>query len=137
MLLSIGSWLLSHVLRLASSDMLTKAVNLATKFTDNANQAKVAAIDGVTKLAATNADVEKAKFQFPFFWIFAALLLGPVIISFWAVGLYNIFFWEHGMFPQPWAIAAWPGVYQDWATSAFNFVFAPALGLGVILKLLK
>lgn len=136
MLASIGGWLLGHVFSFVSGDVLKKGIDLFNKYNGDANTTTRTALDDIVKVKAIEADVEKTKMTFPWFWIMAGLLVGPVIVSFWAIALYNILWWDHGVWPQGFQIAAWPGVYQEWATTAFNWVFAPALGVGAILKIL-
>lgn len=146
----IVTWLLSNAIKLASGPILDKALEAFNKTQDT--KVKLSEVDSDTikeamKQWVESQKVEAGKWQFPWFWIMAGLLLGPVIIHFWAVSLYDIFWWQYGLWPQAqvlptgdvvgWKIAAFPGILEDWASTAFHWVFAPALGVGAIVKLLK
>ena len=144
MIASIGAWLLSKLMGLASSSIVEKGLELFNKSQDS--NVKIREIDAEVSKEAIKAYVEafkaqseenKEKWKLPIFQIVGSLILMTVATYFVFLTMYNIFWHADGMFPQEWTIAAYPGIYAEWANTAFNWVFAPAVGLGALLAIVK
>lgn len=82
-----------------------------------------------TTVATASTTRQVHKMNQPVFWFVILGALGPPILIQWAVAAYNVFWWEKGIWPQPWAIAEFPGQTATWADMAMNWLFDP-VGLG-------
>lgn len=146
LIFTLGKMLIGWVLSKVSPDILKAGIDYFLQSSNNQSDAVKKGLDTVVEVRQIEAQENMTKWKFPWFWIMAGLLLGPVILYFWTLTLYNIFWWEYGLWPKAqrlitgdvvgWKIAAYPGIFQEWANTAFNWVFAPALGVGAILKIL-
>lgn len=124
-LASIGGAILGWVLKLASGDVIGKALDALGKGQDG--EIKLAQIraglDGKL-IDATNAR-QAAKLNQPVFWIIVCVMMGPPALLFWSVAVYNIFFWQHGLWPQGWSIAEFPPSVKPWAEKAIAWLYDP------------
>ena len=136
MLAAIGSWLLGGLLKLASGNVLGRVVEALAK--SDAGQAKLEEIRGRVAerlseddrarardhAAAANAR-QAAKFNQPVFWVLIAVMMGPPALLLWSVGLYNIFWWSHGIWPQGWSIADFPPSIKPWVEQSITWLYDP------------
>lgn len=76
-------------------------------------------------LASEGTARQKAKMNWPVFWFLIAIFEGPPALLMWSIFFYNVLFWEQGIWPQPWGIAAFPGQTGEWADKAVNWLFDP------------
>ncbi len=54
-----------------------------------------------------------------------AAALGPAIFHLTALSLYNVFFWENGVWPQAWSIAEYPPQAAVWIDMSIRWLFDP------------
>jgi hypothetical protein len=129
---SIGAWLL----KVATGDFLGKVLAVLAK-TDSGSirlkeletQVQIAQGRSEAELAKTiiaaRASAQAAKMNWPVFWVLIVAMMGPPLILLWSVGLYNILWWEHGIWPQQWSIADFPPSIKPWAQAAVDWLFDP------------
>ena len=89
-----------------------------------------ASVDLAKTLATTGTDRQKAKMNSPVFWFIIVAALGPGVLNMWSLWLFNIFWWENGIWPQTWAIAAYPPQAAVWVNLSIEWLFDP-VGLAV------
>ena len=136
MITGIITWVLSKL----SGGLVDKVLDAVVKTEDIRIRSKE--IDSETTKEALKTyielqKIESTKWSFPWFPIMAAPFIASIGLFFLTLTAYNVFWHSDGIWPQTWTIAAYPGVYQEWATQAFNFIFAPALGAVAIKNILK
>lgn len=129
---TIWAWLL----KAATGDFLGRVIDLVAK--TEAGKGKLEEIRARTqehlsdnavaaeqnRAAAANARA-LAKLNMPVFWVMVAAMLGPPLLILWGVALYNILWWENGVWPQPWAIADFPASIKPWANAAVDWLYDP------------
>lgn len=128
----IVSWLLSRATRKFIGDVITKLAG-----TDD-GQIKLAEIEASTRVALKAEDtaqlaeilksktsLQQAKMNWPVFWVLIVAMMGPPILMLWSVWAYNIFWWDRGIWPQPWAIADFPPSIKPWAQAAVDWLYDP------------
>jgi len=71
-----------------------------------------AAVDDIRIMA----DLQKAKYAVPWFWIFASLFVGPLALWWSAVVLDSIFLFS-------WNVAALPKPLDEWAAQIVGWLF--------------
>lgn len=59
------------------------------------------------------------------FWFILGAALMPGLGTFLLLSIYNVLWWEQGIWPQPWGIAAFPPPYDGWAQMSIEWVFDP------------
>lgn len=118
---------LSHMEAKANNQ--TERVRIRTQATIEHIRAGVANFheEQETKRVAAREGTErqKAKMNFPVFWFIIVAALGPAIFTMWAIAIYNVFFWSNGVWPQGWAIAAFPPQTEVWVNMSINWLFDP------------
>ena len=132
----IVGWLI----KILGGGIIEKAIDAFTKTEDYRIRGKeidAGTVKEAMKYYVENQKVEATKWSFPWFPLMVAPFIFALGFFFITLTAYNIFWHPQGMFPQTWKIAAYPGVYQEWATTAFNWVFAPAIGALTLKALLK
>lgn len=82
-------------------------------------------------------DHNRTQMSYRLFWVLVILLMGPMILKWTMVNLYDVFWCSRCMFPQPWIIAAYQPPFDTWAESMVQWVFGPAVGAGVIVAASK
>ncbi len=132
--------LIGWAIKIFGGGVLDKVIDAFTK--SDAIRIRGKEIDADTIKHAMTAyvesqKVEATKWSFPWFWLLAAPILLSVGGFFLTLTLYNIFWHSDGIYPQTWTIAAYPGPYQDWAETAFKWIFAPALGATMLRQIIK
>lgn len=76
-------------------------------------------------LAAEGTTRQMGKMNFPVFWFIIIAALGPGVLTMWSLWAYNVFWWSGGMFPQTWAIAAFPPQSAAWVNLSIEWLFDP------------
>ncbi|MAU20607.1 MAG: hypothetical protein CMH13_08750 [Martelella sp.] len=83
------------------------------------------------------AELSKAKFAVPWFWLFAGLFLAPLAIWWAAVCFYNMLWCPDCIYAQPWTIAAFPAPLDDWAGNMIQWIFYVGSGVAGLRAILK
>ena len=138
MFAAIGGWLLSQAIKFASNGVIQKALDFYNKSQDNTVRLKE--IDAVTARAAmsayvehtkTMADLNKAKFEYPIYWIFTSLFIIPL-------GLWWTLVIADGIFYFPFDIADLPTLkMQEWAGQMITYLFytgSTVIGLKALMR---
>ncbi len=76
-------------------------------------------------LAVEGTKRQLAKMNSPVFWGLIIATLGPAILTMWTMYFYNLFFWENGIWPQPWSVAEFPPQAAVWVNMSINWLFDP------------
>lgn len=129
---SFGAWLI----KVATGDFLKKVLAIIAKTDSGAIRLKEiqAEIDiaqgrNETELAkaiiAARAQAQQSKMNWPIFWVLIVAMMGPPILMLWSVWAYNVFWWDHGIWPQSWAIADFPPSIKPWAQAAVDWLYDP------------
>ncbi|WDR00733.1 hypothetical protein PSC71_08295 [Devosia sp. J2-20] len=113
------------------ADFAVGAINFVERGLTGDVSVERAEIDADVQNRRTEADRQKAQFQFPMFWVIAVVFLGPLALKWGMINLYDVFWCRGCMFPQPWTIAAYQAPFDDWARSAFQWVFGPVGAVGL------
>jgi hypothetical protein len=132
MLASLGAWLL----RLLTGDAIGKVLDALGR--TDAGRAK---LEEIHAGAAARMDAEAqatararidalqarqaGKISMPVFWALMVAMMGPPLLILWGVALYNVFWWQHGIWPQGWSIADFPPSIKPWAQAAIDWLFDP------------
>lgn len=136
MLASFGSWLLGIVLSKTTGEFLQKVFNHLTRSADGAARleeirtgADIALAAEATKqsaihIAARN-ERQSAKMNWPVFWVIIAIMLGAPAFTLWLITLYNVLWWAGGIWPQPWAVAAYPPSVAPWVEMSIEWLYDP------------
>ena len=136
MLAGFGAWLLGGLLKRSTADLLGKV--FATLAGSPDGQAKIEEIranadialarEGTEQLRVTTAaalDRQRLKMNQPVFWVIISVMMGPPALILWGVAIYNILWWQHGIFPQPWAIADFPPSIKPWVEKSIDWLYDP------------
>lgn len=132
---SIGAWLFKAV----TGDLFRKIIAVVAKTDDGAIRLKeiAAEIDiaqgkNDTEIAkaliAARAQAQQSKMNWPVFWWIIVAMMGPPLLMTWGVTVYNFLWWEHGIWPQRWAIADFPPSIKPWIQASIDWLYDP-LGL--------
>lgn len=136
MLAAFGAWLLGWAIKIASSGVIDKLVTALAKSDEGKAKLeeirgrvaeRVATEDAETaraRIAALNAR-QSAKMNQPVFWTIIAVMMGPPALILWSVAIYNIVWWQHGIWPQTWSIADFPASIKPWAQAAIDWLYDP------------
>lgn len=135
-LASIGSWLLGHAIKIASGNILDRVVDFLVQ--SDAGRARLEEIRGqaaehinaedqATARARIDAlnQRQAQKMNQPVFWVLVAVMMGPPALILWGVAVYNILWWQHGIWPQDWAIADFPPSIKPWVEKSIDWLFDP------------
>lgn len=126
---TVGGWIVRRAVSGGGSSVLEKVIGAVNKGMDgNIRLAQINAETGkvvYTKHADTSTDRQREKMNWPVFWvIICAMMLWP-FVTLGAITLYNIFWWEHGIWPQDWAIAAYPPSVAPWVEKSIDWLYDP------------
>jgi len=135
-LASIGGWLLGILLDRSTGNVLDKA--LGHLVGSDSGQEKLAEIQAKATVAMKHEETEqakaylaainerqRAKMNQPVFWIIIAVMMGPPALILWGVAIYNILWWQHGIWPQGWAIADFPPSIKPWVEKSIDWLYDP------------
>ncbi len=129
------TYLLSLILKFASSKLVKKSLDfLRAQAAEKTGQARIEAdvtiaqIEAATKQTQIMADLNKDKFTYWVFWLFAGLFVVPLAAWWIAVILDSIFLFG-------WGVATVP-VLEEWGGQMIQWLFYVGGGVGVI-KMLK
>ncbi len=75
--------------------------------------------------AVTSTERQQTKMSWAVFWALIVAIEGPGILSLWMIWIYNFLWWENGVWPQPWALAAFPPQAEAWVDMAIRWLFDP------------
>lgn len=129
---SFAAWIFSK----ATGDFLKKFIAALAKTDDGAIRLEeIKAELEATKIEAA-VTRQVAKMNWPIFWVIIAIMMGPPALMLWAVGVYNILWWEHGIWPQTWSIADFPPSIKPWIEASITWLYdplGPPLGVGTAL----
>lgn len=122
---AVFGWVLGHAMRLASSGIVQRAVDIYNSSQNTT--VKLAQIGADVESTATQARVtlQQAKLNQPVFWLVVVVMIIPAAWQLWGVTLYNTFWWEHGIWPQSWAIAAYPPSVAPWVNASIEWLYNP------------
>ena len=129
------SWLLSLFLKFASSGLVDKVLAymdrkavLAGETEQARSHVRIELIRAAVQEAQIMADLQKSKIQFPWFWIFVGIFVGP--LGFWwaAICLDSVFLFS-------WNVATVP-LLENWGGQMIQWLFYVGSGVGAI-KMLK
>lgn len=132
--------MIGFLVRLFTSGIIEKAISAFTKTEDFRIQGKQIDSDTVTQAMryyVENQKVETTKWSFPWFPLMVAPFVICISLFFITLSLYNVLWHQDGIYPQTWTIADYPGIYKEWASTVFNWIFAPALGVVTLKALIK
>lgn len=137
MILAGLSWLAGKAMALLGSKIVRGAIDIYNKV--QAGEVRLAEINARTGEVITVTAIEagtgrqQAKMNWPVFWvIIGGMMLWP-FVTLGAITLYNIFWWENGIWPQTWAIAAYPPSVAPWVQASIDWLYdpvGPPLGVG-------
>ncbi|MGJ8529803.1 hypothetical protein [Maritalea sp.] len=68
---------------------------------------------------------QKLKMNHKVFWFILGAALLPGLSTFGLLAVYNVLWWEHGIWPQGWSIAAFPPPYDEFSRMAMDWLFDP------------
>ena len=140
---SIGPAILSFVLKMGFGGIVDKAlshmeakannqterVRIRTQATIEEIRAGVANFheeqETIRVAAREGTERQKAKMNYPVFWFIIVAALGPGIFNMSAIAIYNVFFWENGVWPQDWSIAEFPPQSAVWVDLSIRWLFDP------------
>lgn len=125
--LSIAQWLLGFAEKRSSDGVRQFEIQTGLKVEEvkaKTEQLKDAQAT-IRALAGEGTERQKAKMNWPVFWVIITAALGPGVLMMWAVAIYNIFFWRNGLFPQSWEIAAFPPQSAAWVNMSIEWLFDP------------
>lgn len=128
----VVSWLLSKSTQKFVGEIVKKLAGT------DAGQTKLAEIEASARVAMKREDtaqlvaalgartaLQSAKMNWPIFWILICIMMAPPAFLLVSVALYNVFWWEHGIWPQHWAIADFPASIKPWAQQAIDWLYDP------------
>lgn len=129
------TWLLSILLKVASSGLVDKAVDFlkaeAVRKTGDARiraDVQIAQIQAAVSHTQIMADLQKSKFQYWAFWALAAIFIVPL------AGWWNALIID-SIFLLGWGIATVP-ILEEWGGQMISFLFYTGTVVGA-LKILK
>lgn len=135
-LAAAGGWFVSLFLKVVSSKWLKEALAILAKTDDGL--ARLAEIDAQMAIALKKEDTkqyadwlasldarQQRKMNQPVFWTIILIMIGAPALIIWSVALYNIFWWQHGIWPQPWAIADFPSSIKPWVQASIDWLYDP------------
>jgi hypothetical protein len=79
----------------------------------------------LTKAAKEGTERQKWKMNHKVFWFILSLAVGPGLGTYLLLSVYNVLWWEHGIWPQPWSIAAFPPPYDIYLRMSMEWIFDP------------
>jgi hypothetical protein len=126
---TVGGWLVRRAVSGGGASILDTVVGAVNKGMDG--NVRLAQIDADTKKVVYTSHTEastsrqQTKLNWPVFWVLIALQVGPPTFTLWAVALYNVFWWQNGIWPQDWAIAAYPPSVAPWVEMSLNWLYDP------------
>lgn len=146
-LASIGASILGFVLKRSTTDFLGKIVARLAGTEDG--RFKLEELRATTSVALKKEETaqlaitasegtarQQTKMNNAVFWWMIAIMFGPTALMLWSVGLYNIFWWRNGIWPQAWSIAEFPPSVKPWIDAGIKWLydpFGPPLGVGTAL----
>lgn len=132
LLASIFAWVFSK----AGKDLLLSVISKLSK-TDEGNQ-RLAEIKASVDIAlsrdakdvaisqtTSTVELQKTKMNMPVFWVIIGGMMIWPFVTLGAITLYNIFWWTHGIWPQQWAIAAYPPSISPWVEKSIDWLYNP------------
>lgn len=136
MFAAIGGWLLGMALKVVSSKWLEKAMQvLAASDRGRERMEEIAAHKAIafkeqdtiqySVWLAALQQRQSAKMNQPVFWLIIVVMIGAPALIVWSVALYNILWWQHGIWPQPWAIADFPPSIKPWVQASIDWLYDP------------
>lgn len=131
MLVGIAGWIVGQVLRLIGGNAVQKAVEVFNQASNNGVQlARISADERIAE-GANLADLNKAKLQFPWFWVLISLFVVPLALWWIAVIADSIF-----LFPFDVADLPTPEM-RSWAGDMIRWLFYVGTGTGALKVLSK
>lgn len=82
-------------------------------------------VDFAKSAMAAGTERQTMKMNHAVFWFILLAALAPGLGTFVLLSIYNVLWWEHGIWPQGWQIAAFPPPYDQWAQMSIEWVFDP------------
>ncbi|GLQ09262.1 hypothetical protein GCM10007913_11940 [Devosia yakushimensis] len=146
MFAAAGAWLVSVILSRVSGDFISRVMGMLGRSADGAvrleeiragSAAALAREDTQRILAVIAAQNgrQAGKMNWPIFWIIILVMLGAPALSIWSVTLYNILWWENGLWPQVardgsgrlvgWLIADYPPSIKPWVQMSIEWLYDP------------
>ena len=124
-LASVAGWLVGKAAKFAGSAVVERFLGTFNKAADT--KVRLAEIDSHDREVIVTQGTERqtAKMNWPAFWLVLVTALASPLTLWMSVTLYNIFWWQHGIWPQDWSIAAYPPSMQRWADMAMEWLFDP------------
>lgn len=135
---AIAGWILGHVVKIASSGVIERALDFYNRSQDS--NVKLKQIDAEVAKAAmtayvehtkTMADLNKSKFEYPIYWIFTSLFIIPLGV-WWTLVIAD------GIFYFPFDVADLPTPQmQEWAGQMITYLFytgSTVLGLKALMR---
>lgn len=130
------TWLLSIFLKFASSGLVDKVLDYMDRKAEVAgdveqarSKVRIEAIKAVAQETQVMANLQKAKFQFPWFWVFVGLFVVPLGIWWAAICLDSVFLFS-------WNVATIP-LLENWGGQMIQWLFYVGSGVGAIKTLTK
>lgn len=129
--LKIGGWLFGFAEKQSSDAVRRYEIESGVKIEEVKARATTAAEEHQTMRAFASEGTQRQalKMNFTVFWVIIVAALGPPVVMMWALAIYNVAFWENGIWPQSWSIAAFPPQAAVWVDKAIDWLFDP-VGLG-------
>lgn len=95
-------------------------------------------IKSVVEDQKINADLQKTKMSYKWFWVFLSFALAPMLFKWTMINLYDVLWCKDCIYAQAWTIAAYQAPFDEWAKTAFTWILGPmaggaGLGLGLTL----
>lgn len=111
------------------ADTLTEREKIRANMTIELARSAVAEVMAKEETKRHNAtqgtERQKAKMNYPVFWVLIGCSLGPGIFNLIAIALYNVFWHQQGIWPQDWFIAEFPAQSAVWVDMSIRWLFDP------------
>lgn len=131
-IVTAGGWLVGQALRLSGSGVVQAAIDTYNRGQDSA--VRLAEINAETGAVLTQArtDRQRAKMNWPVFWVIICVMIGAPAFQLWWITLYNVFWHANGIWPQAWDIAAYPPSVEPWVRLSIEWLYDPIGAPGTV-----
>ncbi len=68
---------------------------------------------------------QRLKMNHKVFWFIICAVMLPGLGTYLLLSVYNVLWWEHGIWPQTWKIAGFPAPYDRYLEYSMDWIFDP------------